>query len=416
MKVLLVTLSNVGGGASRVVATLHAELNKNGVDTELLIYEGKPGEKIRILNNTKISRFTFLVKNYIVEMIFLFFKNLSHDYRSINIFPSKMLRYINESNADIIHLHWIGAEMISIKQISQIRKKIIWTMHDAWPLNGSYHINPKDYTPNINSALAYKPDNSNILERITLTRKKKYLIDKYICFTSPSNWLKAKYDVSFYTQEFSKCIVIPNFIDFTNWFPIPKITARKELGIETTKILLTFGANNAIKSFNKGFHYIKELMNLLPNEKFGFIIFGNESENIVFENNFEIYFLGKISDGSKMRQVYSAGDITIVPSMSESFSLVSLESIACDTPVLAFNTSGLKDIVKHKQNGYLAEMFNPESLKNGIDWITSNKMTNLPESVICFSMENIVQKYQRLYYEELVNYHEINEKPFFKQG
>jgi len=401
MKVLLVSLSNVGGGASRIVSTLHTELNKNGVDAELLIYEGKAGEKITILNNSKFSLLIFRLKNYFAKIIFLFFKNLSHDYRSINIFPSKMLRYINDSSADIIHLHWIGAEMISIKQLSKIKKKIIWTLHDAWPLNGSYHINPKDYFPNINPALAYKPDNSNILERITLTRKKKYLAYKNICFTSPSNWLKEKFDMSFYAKGNSRCYVIPNFIDFANWFPISKHTARKELDIKTTKTLLTFCSNNAIVAFNKGFHFIKELMNILPKEKFGYIIFGNENENIEFDENIEIFFVGKISDINMMRLVYSAGDITIVPSLSESFSLVSLESLACQTPVLAFNTSGVKDIVKHKQNGYLAEKFSIDSLKNGIDWINNNKMTNLPESVSRFSIQLVVQQYQNLYLREL---------------
>lgn len=401
MKVLLISLSNVGGGASKIVSSLHSNLLKNGNDVELAIFSGIPGDKIRILNSSKFSKIIFRLKNYAAKLLFLFFKNPSNDYLSINVFPSKLLRFINNSDADIVHFHWIGAEMISLKQISKINKTIIWTLHDAWPLNGSYHIDPIDFLFDNLTIQAYKMKKSNLLERMTLIRKKKYLAQKNICFTSPSKWLQEKYEASFYAKDRSSCVVIPNFIDFTKWLPIDKNIARTNLNIKSSKVLLTFGANNATTSFNKGFHFVLELMKILPQDKFGYIIFGNR-DNIRFDEGQEVFFMGEISDMEKMRNVYSAGDITIVPSMSESFSLVSLESIACNTPVLAFNSSGIKDVVKHKQNGFLAEKFSVNSLKSGIDWIVANDLTDLPESVNCFSIKTVTQQYESLYLEKFL--------------
>ena len=401
MKVLLVSLSNIGGGASRIVSSLHSELLKKGVNVELAIFSGSPGEKIRILNNSDKLVFIFRLKNFVVKTFFWFFKNKSFDYRSINIFPSKLCNFINESDADIVHLHWIGAEMISIKQISKIKKIIIWTLHDAWPLNGSYHINPNDYFPEIKPPTSYFADESSILERNTLRRKKKYFSNSNICFTSPSNWLKEKFDVSFFNQEKSSCVVIPNFIDLSIWTPIEKTNARKKLNLDTSKTLLIFGSSNGTTSYNKGFHFIKELIKTLPPEKFGFLIFGNEIEVPGLDARFETYYVGKISDINIMKNVYSAGDITIVPSMSESFSLVSLESIACNTPVLAFDTSGIRDIVKHKQNGFLADRFNVKSLRIGINWLIENRLIDIVDSVKCFSSQSIVPLYQNLYLEQL---------------
>ena len=403
MKVLLVSLSNIGGGASKIVSNLNSELLNRGIDSELMIFEGVSSEKTTILNELKSFLFMFRLKNYLVKLIFYFFTNRSKDYRSINIFSSSLLKRINSSEADIVHLHWIGAEMISIKQISQINKKVIWTLHDAWPLNGSYHISPRDYDNSISLLDSYKPDVSGFLERKTLNRKKKYLSEKNISFTAPSNWLLKKYNSSFYNKKKSSCRVIPNFIDLSIWKPLDKKIARKELNINTSKKLLIFGSSNANTSFNKGFYNLKKLLNELSHEKYALIIFGNDNEENIFEDKFESYNFGRINSTSKMRIIYSAGDITVVPSLSESFSLVSLESIACDTPVLAFNSSGIPDIVKHKQNGFLSKRFNIDSLKEGVHWLTKNKLTNISKSISCFSKLKVVKQFEELYLKEFMN-------------
>ena len=403
MKVLQISLSNIGGGAAKIVTDLHSELLNRGIDSELIIFEGSSSKKTIIINRSKISVLVFRLKNLIFRIIVSFFTNKSKDYRSINIFPSILLNRINSSDADIVHLHWIGAEMISIKQISQINKKIIWTLHDAWPLNGSYHINPKDYDTSIPLLDSYKPDVSGFLERKTLNRKKKYLSEKKILFTSPSNWLLKKYNSSFYNKNMTRCVVIPNFIDLSIWKPLDKKTARRELNIKTSKTLLTFGSSNAKTSFNKGFHNIKKLLKKLSPEDYGIIIFGNDNEETFLNGEFETFNFGRINSVSKMKSIYSAGDITIVPSMSESFSLVSLESIACNTPVLAFKSSGIIDIVKHKENGFLSERFNVDSLKKGVHWLTKNKPINIFKSVSHFSKSKIVNQFEDLYFKELKN-------------
>lgn len=396
-KILLVSLSNSGGGASKIVASLFDGLQKKGFNVNLLIYEGNKGNNIKILNSNNKSRLIFLIKNYIVGKLFKIFKNPSTDYQSINIFPSKLLREINNSDASIVHLHWVGAEMISINQIKKIRKRLIWTMHDAWPLNGSYHIDPRDYIVEPKLKCSINKQANNFLDRNTLNRKIKNLANKEIFFTSPSRWLHEKYETSFYNKRISKCIVIPNFIDFSTWQPVEKKNARSSLGIETNKIILTFGASNIGTSINKGLHFILELMNLLSPDKYSFIIFGNEEKNI-FSENFEIFHFGIIKDEEKMRRIYSAGDITVVPSLSESFSLVSLESISCNSPVLAFDTSGIRDIIIHKQNGYLAKKFEIIDLLAGIQWLSENKLKEINHTVLKFSKEIVLQKYIAVYH------------------
>ncbi|MCO4795465.1 MAG: hypothetical protein KC493_17220, partial [Bacteriovoracaceae bacterium] len=41
---------------------------------------------------------------------------------------------------DIVHLNWINDSYISVESISKIKRPIVWTLHDLWPLTGGCHI------------------------------------------------------------------------------------------------------------------------------------------------------------------------------------------------------------------------------------------------------------------------------------
>ncbi|MGB7416778.1 MAG: glycosyltransferase, partial [Thermosynechococcaceae cyanobacterium] len=62
------------------------------------------------------------------------------------------------------------------------------------------------------------------------------------------------------------------------------------------------------------------------------------------------------------------------------------EALACGTPVVAFNATGLKDIVTHQQDGYLATPYEVDDLCQGLTWILED-----PE------------RYRRLCYQSRIN-------------
>lgn len=55
----------------------------------------------------------------------------------------------------------------------------------------------------------------------------------------------------------------------------------------------------------------------------------------------------------EMPMLYSAADVTVVPSYHESFGLAAVESLACGTPVVATRAGGLTTIIQHGETGYL---------------------------------------------------------------
>jgi len=101
--------------------------------------------------------------------------------------------------------------------------------------------------------------------------------------------------------------------------------------------------------------------------------------------------MGMIEDELVLVQLYSAADLTVVPSRSESFGQVASESLACGTPVVAFKTSGLKDIVQHMTTGYLAEDFQTEDLAKGIRLLAED--AELCSNMSIFGRKKAVEVY-----------------------
>jgi len=69
---------------------------------------------------------------------------------------------------------------------------------------------------------------------------------------------------------------------------------------------------------------------------------------------------------------YRAADVVLVPSRSESFGLVALESAACGVPVVASAVGGLLTLVEHGHTGYLVESRDPLEYAGWVDAILAD--------------------------------------------
>lgn len=324
---------------------------------------------------------------------------------SPSILPSGRAETLNASDADILNLHWVQGEMLSIAEIGKLAKPMVWTLHDMWAFCGAEH-----YTEDLRWKHGYTPKNRPNnesgfdLNRWTWARKLKHW-KKPIHIVTPSHWLAECVRESALMQGWPVS-VIPNPIDTERWKPIDQQLARELLGLPKDKHLLLFGAISGSQDPRKGFDLLQDALGKLRGEisDMHLVVFGQASPKNPPDLGFPIHYMGHLYDDLSLRALYSAADVMVVPSKQEAFGQTASEAHACGTPVVAFNTGGLIDIVKHKHNGYLAAAFETDDLAAGITWVLKNiQSKSLRDSarataVQRFSSNVISNLYNMLYF------------------
>ncbi len=96
----------------------------------------------------------------------------------------------------------------------------------------------------------------------------------------------------------------------------------------------------------------------------------------------------------------------MIPSRIDNLPNAGVEAMACGTPVIAFDTCGLPDIVTHQQTGWLAKAFDTEDLARGIQWVLSDstRYADLSfrareDAVTRFSYPVVANQYQNVYFQ-----------------
>ena len=201
--------------------------------------------------------------------------------------------------------------------------------------------------------------------------------------------------------------VIPTPIDIINWKPLDKIVARKKLNLPINVPLILFGADSDLNDRRKGFDLLlSALKNLKKNsytKKIELVVFGHDKPNYQIHFDFPIHYTGQLNNDVELQTVYSATDLTIVPSRQDNLPNIVIEAQACGSPVVAFDIGGLPDIIQHKKTGYLAKPFNTEDLANGISTILiNNKFGEFnkysTENIsLNFNEKKIAQSYLNIY-------------------
>lgn len=66
-----------------------------------------------------------------------------------------------------------------------------------------------------------------------------------------------------------------------------------------------------------------------------------------------VFIISPKIPNEKMNLVYSESFLCLIPATYEIFNMTMLESLACGRPVIACNTGGMADVIKHGVDGYL---------------------------------------------------------------
>jgi len=412
MKVIHVSASD-SGGAGRAAYRIHKSLLNIGVKSEIWVNRKKTKDPTVFCPKGKWCKLLAYLKPYtrIPFLKLLITKNpILH---SPAIFSSSWIKKINQSDADVVNLHWIQHEMLSISDIPKIIKPVVWTLHDMWAFCGAEHISWDDRWKK-----GYYQDNRPShekwfdLNRWTWSRKIKNW-KKPIQIITPSSWLSDCVKKSKLMLKWPVS-TIGNSIDTKFWKPENKIFSRKLFKFTDTDIILLFGTSNSNFEHHKGFDLLKKSLKFLKNKKnIKLVIFGQDSSKLLPKLEIPLLNIGFLQDDKVLKSLYCASDVVIIPSRSESFGQIACEASACGTPVVAFDIGGLKDIIDHKVTGYLAKKFETKDLANGIIWILNKKVKigkNARRKIMNNFDGNLINKKYLKIYNQVIKMQSSNKK------
>ena len=202
--------------------------------------------------------------------------------------------------------------------------------------------------------------------------------------------------------------VIPCGVDLERFQPYDRAEARKQFGINLHQPVVVFAGR--LDPFKGPDILIKAAK--MMREDAQIVIVGGRLHNdpdlhalqvLARELRIQhrIRFLGA-QPQSELPKLYSAADVTVIPSYHESFGLVAVESLACGTPVVATRAGGLTTVIRDGETGFLVPRC-PGFFAERIDALLRNadlhakmRVAARP-SVLQYSWERVANRVYQVY-------------------
>lgn len=370
MKVIHVC-STDQGGAARAVHRLHHALLRSGYDSRFWV-----GRKLG--DDPTVEGAKSFWQNFLATLRIRFGslplylqKPLTTKDRSTGWLGSKrLLQKLNRSNAQVVHLHWVGHALLSIEQIARINKPIVWTLHDMWPFCGTEHYTNDDkearWRSGYHAGNRREGETGVDVDRWAWERKRRYWRSR-MYLIGPSQWMTECVQSSALFRN-NPIQTIPNPIDLEVYRPWPADLARQAFHLPLDKRLVMFGALGGVQVSRKGFDLLLQAMPYMKQQsnRIELVVFGQNCPSPAPDFGFPVHYVGKLQDDVALAMLYNAVDVMVVPSRLDNLPQTGTEAQACGCPVVGFRTGGLTSVVEHLHTGYLAKPFDPSDLAKGI--------------------------------------------------
>jgi glycosyltransferase involved in cell wall biosynthesis len=363
--------TTTSGGAGRAAYRIHDALRATGLDSSMIVAEqASPSEAI--LAHPRRRKELRYGAMYAEEILRRFQRTQNPILHSPAVFPGKAYQALLDSDADIINLHWVAGGYVSIEQIGKLleQRRVVWTLHDMWAFCGAEHYDEGAEHPRWKQGYTKHNRPSGHtgidLDRVSWLRKLRSWEHPAHIIT-PSTWLAECVKQSKLMCEWP-VTVIPNPIDTDVFRPYDKGLARDLLGLPSDVPLVMFGAIGGSADPRKGWDLLKAALPRVVSEiaEVEIVVIGQNGTAGLDDLGVRVHSLGYLHDDLSLVMAYNAADLVVVPSRQDNLPQGATEPQACGTPVVAFRTGGLTDIVEHGTTGFLAEPFEVEDLAFGI--------------------------------------------------
>lgn len=363
--------SYIEGGAGIAADRLREGLSREGVQSRIYTYSD-PSHEAHFRSQMSASMIQQLEQLSFVGSdanVVAGNTKFSASYPGHSANYLKFLEY-----ADVINLHWVNdlLSIDSVEAILALRKPVVWTLHDMNAFTGGCHYSNgcENYKTNCQACPQLHDDQNGYPAKI-LHEKIRAWGDRIVIVT-PSHWLAEEAKKSRVFGN-SRVEVIANALDTHLFVPRNSNEVRRELGLPLDRILLLFTCQSHSER-RKGFAELLDAARQLKNTpgQFHVVTLGHAHADLS-ELQLPHSSLGHISDQNQMAKIYSAADVTVLPSLEDNLPNVILESAACGTPVVAFDSGGIRDAVVNGVTGLTVAPGDTRALSEAIVQASESK-------------------------------------------
>lgn len=396
MKILHLSTYDIGEGAARGAYWLHRALLTQDVDSRMLVARKRGDDPAVSGPDGVFDKFIVRLQGRLDHLWTARYRVDPFTMFSPSLVRTRVRFAVERFDPDIVHLHWICNGFLNPADLAGFRKPVVWTMRDMWPFTGGCHYSQEcdRYIQSCGACPHLSSTREEDLSRKVWKLKNSAWKDFEMSPVAISSWLAQCARQSSLFGKYG-VHVVPNALDETTFKPEEKEAARKTLGLPSDKRIILFGSLGGPTYPRKGLNHALRACRILSDMGWGgssmLVAFGTMEPDQKMDLGMEYRTLGRFDNDETLSLLYSAGDVILVPSIQEAFGKSAMEAMACKTPVVCFDTTGLKDIVDHMVNGYRARCFEDEDLARGMEWILEDEGRRTALSERC--REKVLREY-----------------------
>lgn len=388
MNILILSTSDITGGAAIAAHRLAEALNNNGMKARMMVLQRRGASPYVVaVGSRRRNKWRKLWERGVMF--------LAHRCRRDDLFGTSIANTGYDvtqtpefQQADIIHLHWTCQGLLSMRGIEKVLhsgKPIVWTMHDAWPVTAICHYTRGCTQCHTACQRCPQEDALHPLYRFAARRwkRKKQIYDNasQITFVACSQWLAEQARQSALCGH-HRVVSIPNTINTRVFRKQDKQLARRRLNLPTDKQLLLFASQSAADPRKGMQHLVKALQQLIDNypeakRNTEVVILGGKADDIAAQLPLHAHCLGYLTEAADIVDAYNAADIFVLPSTEDNLPNTIMEAMACGVPSVGFAIGGIPEMIDHKQNGYVAAVngtgtnvqVDTADMARGLQWI-----------------------------------------------
>lgn len=336
------------GGAAIAASRLHLAMLERGVESHYVcVHKLEDGPNVHVLPVGALWRRLYLFLTRLSRVVWRF--SLLRKPISINIIPLFGLeRLIRRINPDVVHVHWINADVCTFGQLARLKGRLVLNLHDLYWLKGPF-------------LLPHDIGQEGLLGRWLARRRNRLIQTKQPVFIGPSKWVCSEIRNSAVCNQ-CKVATISNIVGSVFGF-----YDRKKINAKFTMLFGAFGGR--WNSF-KGWSDCERSLRLLSQEvRAGSVVnvIGETAQDCEVDG-LKVHFLGEILDVKMLVDVYNHTDILLFPSVQETQGIMKIEAMLCGVPVIAFDRAACAEGIVHKKNGWIAHDGNLDEFAKGIEW------------------------------------------------